>query len=120
MTQSQPTDFQDHGDAQDIRHAFVLDKPTGGCLLCGLAESYRKHVAADSRQNADGSWSPDVPLPLTDDFDVEVTGPSPYEWEAWVGMKCVATGRARTRLGLRVALYRAKRKHNATDPKDTP
>ena len=33
------------GDAQDVPHRFVLDKPTGGCLLCGFAESYRKHTA---------------------------------------------------------------------------
>lgn len=53
------TDFQDRGeaarqaagidgtagDAQDVPHAFVLDEPTGGCLLCGLARSHRKHTA---------------------------------------------------------------------------
>lgn len=33
------------GDAQDIRHRFVLDEPTGGCLLCGLAPGYRQHTA---------------------------------------------------------------------------
>jgi HAMP domain-containing protein len=33
------------GDAQDIHHRFVLDQSTGGCLLCGLAKSYRKHTA---------------------------------------------------------------------------
>lgn len=52
-----PADFQDRGDAarraagidgtagdaQDVPHGFVLDEPTGGCLLCGLARSYRKH-----------------------------------------------------------------------------
>ena len=32
------------GDAQDIRHRFVRDEQGGGCLLCGLAETYRKHV----------------------------------------------------------------------------
>lgn len=60
MTHPQQTDFQDRGDAarlaagidgtagdaQDIRHAFVLDEPTGGCLLCGLAEAHRKHTPA--------------------------------------------------------------------------
>lgn len=64
-----------------------------------------------TRQNPDGSWSPDEPLPLTDDFDVEVTGHGPYEWEAWAGMDQVASGRARTRLGLQVALLRARRRH---------
>jgi hypothetical protein len=53
------TDFQDRGDAarlaagidgtagdaQDVPHAFVSDEPTGGCLLCGLAPTYRKHRA---------------------------------------------------------------------------
>lgn len=66
----------------------------------------------NSQQNPDGSWSPSQPLPLTDDFDVEVYGTGPYRWEAWVGMTEVATGRARTRLGLRVAIARAKRKHH--------
>lgn len=33
------------GDAQDIRHRFVEDEPTGSCLLCGLAPGYRKHTA---------------------------------------------------------------------------
>jgi hypothetical protein len=32
------------GDAQDIRHRFIRDDETGGCLLCGLAEPYRKHT----------------------------------------------------------------------------
>ena len=53
------TDFQDRGDtarrdqgidgtagdAQDIPHQFVLDRPTGACLLCGLTPGYRKHTA---------------------------------------------------------------------------
>ena len=62
------------------------------------------------QQNPDGSWSPAEPLPLTDDFDVEVYGTGPYRWEAWVGMERVASGRARTRLGLQVALLRARRR----------
>ncbi len=32
------------GDAQDIRHRFIRDNKTGSCLLCGLAEPYRKHT----------------------------------------------------------------------------
>lgn len=32
------------GDAQDVRHRFVRDEPTGVCLLCGLAETYRQHI----------------------------------------------------------------------------
>jgi hypothetical protein len=62
-----------------------------------------------SQQNPDGSWSPAEPEPLTDDFDVEVYGAGPYRWEAWVGMTEVASGTARTRLGLQVALLRARR-----------
>ena len=38
------------GDAQDVPHAFVLDEPTGGCLLCGLASTYRKHTAGAQQQ----------------------------------------------------------------------
>jgi hypothetical protein len=34
------------GDAQDVSHTFVLDEPTGGCLLCGLSPTYRKHTPA--------------------------------------------------------------------------
>ncbi|MGW4670114.1 hypothetical protein [Streptomyces sp. NPDC004324] len=62
------------------------------------------------RQNTDGTWSPDQPTPLTDDFDVEVTGTGPYAWEAWIGLQCVASGQARTKLGLQVALLRARRR----------
>ncbi|HWM95533.1 MAG TPA: hypothetical protein VNO54_00610 [Streptosporangiaceae bacterium] len=64
-----------------------------------------------SKQNPDGSWSPTQPVPLTDDFDVEVTGHGPWEWEAWVGMNEVASGHARTHLGLWFAIARAKRRH---------
>lgn len=31
------------GDAQDTPHRFVLDNPTGACLLCGLSRGYRMH-----------------------------------------------------------------------------
>ena len=64
-----------------------------------------------SQQNPDGSWSPAEPLPLTDDFDVEVYGTGPWIWQAWVGLDRIASGRARTRLGLRFATARAKRRH---------
>ena len=33
------------GDAQDIQHRPVLDDQTGGCRLCGLSMTYRKHAA---------------------------------------------------------------------------
>jgi hypothetical protein len=64
------------------------------------------------RQNPDGSWSPDEPLPLTDDFDVEVYGHGPWVWTAHRGSGLVDQGRARTRLGLWVATTRAKLRHN--------
>src|SRR2546430_2338943 len=73
-----------------------------------------------ARQNADGSWSPAEPLPLTDDFDVEVYGTGPYRWQAWVGMTEIASGRARTRLGLRFAIARAKRQHARSSPQPAP
>lgn len=52
------TDFQDCGetgrraagidgttrDAQDTRHRFAPDEPSGACLLCGLAKTYRMHI----------------------------------------------------------------------------
>ena len=63
------------------------------------------------QQNPDGTWTPSTPTPLTDDFDIEVTGTGPFEWEAWIGMNQVASGHARTRLGLQIALLRARRKH---------
>lgn len=63
------------------------------------------------RQNPDGSWSPDQPIPLTDDFDVEVYDTGPWVWTAHRGSNLVAQGRARTRLGLRFAIARAKRRH---------
>lgn len=31
------------GDAQDVPHEFIPDSPGGPCVVCGLAESYRKH-----------------------------------------------------------------------------
>lgn len=61
MTENRP-DFQDDGeaarqaagidgtagDAQDVPHRFVAD-PQGGCLVCGLAKSYRKHTTGGDR-----------------------------------------------------------------------
>lgn len=69
------------------------------------------------RQNTDGSWSPATPEPLTDDFDIEVTGTGPYSWEGWIGLQCVASGTARTRLGLQVALLRARRRALRGEPR---
>ncbi|MGW5122996.1 hypothetical protein ACWEQ7_02845 [Streptomyces sp. NPDC004069] len=71
------------------------------------------------RQNPNGSWSPDEPLPLTNDFDAEVYGTGPWRWEAYRGLAKVASGRARTRLGLQFALWRARR-HRARHPAHHP
>lgn len=68
-------------------------------------------TAQTMQQNPDGTWTETVPLTPTDDFDVEVYGTGPFVWEAWIGMRKVAAGRARTRLGLQIALLRARRKH---------
>lgn len=33
------------GDAQDITHPYIPDGPPGSaCLVCGLAQAYRKHA----------------------------------------------------------------------------
>ncbi|WP_097982842.1 hypothetical protein [Streptomyces sp. f150] len=66
---------------------------------------------ATSQQNPDGTWTPAVPLPITPTLDFEVTGHGPYRWDAWRGTRQVAAGTARTRLGLTIALLRARRKH---------
>jgi hypothetical protein len=65
----------------------------------------------DLQQNPDGTWSPAEPLPLTDDFDVEVYGHGPWVWTAHRGSALVAQGRARTRLGLWFSITRAKVRH---------
>jgi hypothetical protein len=31
------------GDAQDVDHPYHRDPATGACLVCGLAEAYRRH-----------------------------------------------------------------------------
>lgn len=36
------------GDAQDVPHPFVASS-AGPCLVCGLAEPYRKHSARVTR-----------------------------------------------------------------------
>lgn len=63
------------------------------------------------QQNANGTWAPATPLPISDTLDFEVAGHGPYRWDAWRGTQQVATGTARTRLGLTLALFRARRKH---------
>ncbi|MEU1443070.1 hypothetical protein [Streptomyces mirabilis] len=60
------------------------------------------------RQNPDGTWSPAEPLPLTDDFDIEVYGTGPWTWIAYRGGPEVAHGHARTRIGLYTALLWAR------------
>jgi len=63
---------------------------------------------ANSQQNADGTWSPAQPLPLTRDFDAEVYGAGPWTWIAYRGGVEVATGHARTRMGMQLALLQAR------------
>lgn len=74
------TDFQDRGDAarraagidgtagdaQDIPHAFVLNKPRGGCLLCGLTEAYRKHTTPADELRAAADKMRTFPGPAAD------------------------------------------------------
>lgn len=82
------------GDAQDVRHRYARDTETGACLLCGLAETYRKHIdrlldcglcyeeqgeevhphpecpigySGPLRENSDGTWSPSASGPATDE-----------------------------------------------------
>ncbi|WP_144316936.1 hypothetical protein [Streptomyces sp. sk226] len=62
-----------------------------------------------SQQNTDGTWAPASPLPLRDLVDYEVTGHGPYRWVAFRGTEHLACGTARTRLGLTIALLRARR-----------
>lgn len=54
------------------------------------------------------------PAAPTEGFGVDVYGTGPYRWEAWDGMTKLATGTARTRVGLWIAAHRAKRRHLAT------
>ncbi|QTD97015.1 hypothetical protein S1361_06600 [Streptomyces cyanogenus] len=65
-------------------------------------------MSQTSRQNPDGTWSPAQPLPLTRDFDAEVYGTGPWTWIAYRAGVEAASGRARTKFGLRVALLRAR------------
>ncbi|MFF0055632.1 hypothetical protein ACFYRI_14705 [Streptomyces microflavus] len=64
-----------------------------------------------SQQNPDGTWTTAVPIPVTPTLDFEVTGHGPYRWDAFRGTRRLASGAARTRLGLTVALLRARRKY---------
>lgn len=62
-----------------------------------------------SQQSPDGTWAPAAPLPLRDLVDYEVTGHGPYRWVAFRGTEHLACGTTRTRLGLTIALLRARR-----------
>jgi hypothetical protein len=61
-----------------------------------------------ARQNPDGTWSLAQPLAPTNDFDAEIYGTGPWTWIAYRGGLEAATGHARTRLGLQLALMRAR------------
>lgn len=56
------------------------------------------------QENPDGTWGPIHPIPLGSDIDFEVCGTGPYRWEAMRGMDVIASGKARTRLGLETSL----------------
>ncbi|MEV0556184.1 hypothetical protein AB0I27_22380 [Streptomyces sp. NPDC050597] len=96
----------DDGPTEQVGAATVR------AVLAEMLADMQEPAASDTlHQNPDGSWSPTEPLPLTGDFDVEVYGSGPYRWTAWAGRNQVATGAARTRLGLRFATASAKRRH---------
>ncbi|WP_432111390.1 hypothetical protein [Streptomyces sp. YPW6] len=67
-----------------------------------------------SQQNPNGTWTTATPLPLRDLVDYEVVGHGPYHWVAWRGTHRLASGTARTRIGLTFALLRARRKSAPT------
>ncbi|MFD7794353.1 hypothetical protein [Streptomyces sp. NPDC059759] len=69
-----------------------------------------------SQQNPDGTWSPAEPLPLTNDFDIEIYGHGPWAWTAHRGAHLVAQGRARTRLGLWAATTKTRIRHARRHP----
>lgn len=62
------------------------------------------------QQNSDGSWSEAIPLGWQGGIDFEVYGAGPYEWHAFDEDVLVGKGAARTRLGLAVAIRRARRR----------
>lgn len=61
-----------------------------------------------SQQNADGTWSPAVPLGFQGGLDFEVSGSGPWAWAAYRGARLVASGRAKTRIGLLFATTRTR------------
>lgn len=66
-------------------------------------------------QNPDGSWVPAVPLGWQGsgiDFEV-YSKRKPMEWYAYDEDVLVDRGTARTRLGLALAMRRAKRRHES-------
>jgi hypothetical protein len=56
-----------------------------------------------------GEWVPAEPLPYFPGLDFEVHGSGPWIWQAYEGATEVASGVARTRFGLRLAIWRARR-----------
>lgn len=55
-------------------------------------------------------WRPAAPLPIQPGIDFEVSGSGPWIWEAYSGVRLLASGRARTRLGLVLGMWAAKRR----------
>lgn len=69
-----------------------------------------------TRQTEDGAWGPAQPLGYQGaGLDFEVTGNRPWHWTAYQRHRVVAAGKARTRLGLIIALRLAKRRHAAEE-----
>lgn len=63
------------------------------------------------QQNPDGSWSPATPLGWQGSgIDFEVYGTGPFQWVAYDEDICVGSGDARTRIGLAVAIRRARKR----------
>jgi hypothetical protein len=57
----------------------------------------------------DGHLQPNTPLGWQGGIDFEVTGHGPYEWSAWDEDMCVGKGAVRTKLGLMIALWWARK-----------
>ncbi len=67
------------------------------------------------RQTEHGTWTPARPLGFQGTgLDFEVTGSRPWQWAAYSRHGVVATGKARTRLGLAAALRWAALKSRIT------
>lgn len=63
-----------------------------------------------TNSTSDGEhWETATPLGWQGGIDFEVTGTGPYQWHAYDEDILVGKGKARTRLGLTIALKRARK-----------